>query len=177
DLGQAPVKLGAAGQPAADLLARRPAVLPVLLELAVESRRRHFEVVAPLDHRGSVQHVSQLPAQAFAVADPDAARLVDVQSEHAPRSEPPPIQVDQLQSVATDHRRDRLLDQGDPFDIVHGPRARRPTPPSQSAKTKKSGLSPLFQEFSTCSDWRQGGGILIPPASGAARTLDGACYL
>src|SRR4029077_1064035 len=44
-------------------------------------------------------------------------------------------------------------------------------------KTKKSGLSPLFQEFSTCSDRRQGGRILIPPASGAVRTLDGACYL
>ena len=32
--------------------------------------------------------------------DPDAARLVDVQPEHAPGPEPPPIQVDQLQSVA-----------------------------------------------------------------------------
>src|SRR5262249_7826112 len=55
--------------------------------------------------------------------------------------------------------------------------AERPTPPSQSAKTKKSGLSPLFQEFSTCSGGRQGGGIVILPPWGAPGTLDGACYL
>ena len=59
------------------------------------------------------------PAQPLAVTHPDAPRFVDVQPEDRPGAEPPPIQVHELEPVVTDHRRDRLLDQGYPFRVVH----------------------------------------------------------
>src|SRR5207249_4729764 len=53
----------------------------------------------------------------------------------------------------------------------------RGPPRLQSAKTKKSGLSPLFQEFSTCSDRRQGGAQTPGAPPETPRALDGPCLL
>ena len=74
---QAPLVLLPTGQPATHALADRPAKLSVLPELAIQPRRRHFEIVRLLDETGSVQHVAQLAAGAPAIFHPDTVRLVD----------------------------------------------------------------------------------------------------
>src|SRR2546426_9670064 len=64
-----------AGEPAAHALADRPAELALLAEDAIQPGGGHFEIVGPFDDRGRVEHVPDLPAEPFAVPDPDTAGL------------------------------------------------------------------------------------------------------
>src|SRR5262249_60476468 len=94
-------------------------ILPLLFELPVEPRRRDLQLVPAIDHRGGVEHVSELPAQALALADSHTSGLVDVEPEHPPGPEPSPLHVDELQPVAAHHRGNRLLDQGRSLRVIH----------------------------------------------------------
>ena len=99
-----------AGEPAAHALADRPAELALLAEDAIQPGGGHFEIVGPFDDRGRVEHVPDLPAEPFAVPDPDTAGLVDEETQDPARTERAPLDVDQLEPVVTQHRYHDLLD-------------------------------------------------------------------
>src|SRR5881296_994192 len=93
DRRQSTAHLGAAGKPAPHLPADRPMIFPVLPQLPVEPWRRNLEIVASLDQGGSIEHVTDLPAQSLAVPDLHAARLVNVEPQQPPRPERAPLEV------------------------------------------------------------------------------------
>ncbi|HXD97585.1 MAG TPA: hypothetical protein VN646_13630 [Candidatus Acidoferrum sp.] len=108
-----------AGQPAAHALADRPAEFAVLPELAIQPRRRHFEIVRLLDQAGGVEHIAQLSADALAVLDAHAARFVDEQPQHPARPVSPPLEVYERQPVIAEYGLNGLLDPELAFVAVH----------------------------------------------------------
>jgi len=108
-----------AGQPAAHALADGPAKLSVLPELAIQPRRRHFEIVRLLDQAGGVEHIAQLSADALTILDAHATRFVDEHSQHPPRAMPPPLEVYERQPMISEYGLNGLLDPELAFVALH----------------------------------------------------------
>ena len=96
-----------------------PAEFPILPELAIEPRRRDLEVVASRNESGGIEHIAGLAADALAVPDPDAAFLVDVQTQGKPAPFAAPFGVDQIEPVARKHGSDHVFDSRESLRVVH----------------------------------------------------------
>jgi hypothetical protein len=116
---QTTLVLLASGQPAAHALADGPAQLAVLPELAVQPRRRHFEIVRLLDEAGGIEHVADLAADALAILDAHALRLVDEHPQDPAWPVSAPLEVDEREPVIAEYGLQRLLDSELPFVFSH----------------------------------------------------------
>jgi len=116
---EAPLVFLSSGQPASYALADGPAEFPVLPELAIQPRRRHFEIVPLLDETGGVQHVTHLAAGALTILHPDTVRLVDEHPQHPARPMPAPLEVYERQPVIAENGLQRLLDSDLAFVFLH----------------------------------------------------------
>ena len=107
---QTTLVLLATGQPAPHALADGPTQLAVLPELAVQPRRRYFEIVRPLDEASRIEDIAQLATGALAILDTHPPGLVDEHPQHPPRPMTPPLKVYEHEPVIAEHGLQRLLD-------------------------------------------------------------------